>query len=171
MDTVIRHVEPEDFEAVRRIYAGLHAVAGTMQIPYPSAAMWRKRIADSAPEHRGLVCVANEEIVGHLSLSTIARPRRAHVAHLGIAVRDDWQGRGIGTRLMDAALSLADGWLNVLRIELTVYADNAAARRLYEKFGFVVEGRHLAYALRDGAYVDALSMARLHPRPPTLRGQ
>jgi putative acetyltransferase len=39
---------------------------------------------------------------------------------------------------------------------------------LYRRHGFVVEGTHRAYALRDGAYVDALSMARLHPRPPVL---
>ena len=38
----------------------------------------------------------------------------------------------------------------VLRIELTVYTDNAAAIALYRKFGFEIEGTHRAYALRDG---------------------
>ena len=57
---------------------------------------------------------------------------------------------------------------DVLRLELTVYVDNARAIALYRKFGFEVEGTHRAYALRDGAYVDALCMARLHPNPPTL---
>jgi putative acetyltransferase len=32
---------------------------------------------------------------------------------------------------------------------------------LYRKFGFVEEGLLHAYAYRDGAYVDALAMARL----------
>ena len=45
--------------------------------------------------------------------------------------------------------------------KLTVYADNEPAIRLYEKFGFCVEGRFARYALRDGRYVDALPMARL----------
>jgi len=54
----------------------------------------------------------------------------------------------------------------VLRLELTVYADNARAIALYESLGFRHEGRHVGYALRDGHYVDALSMARLHPDPP-----
>jgi putative acetyltransferase len=43
-----------------------------------------------------------------------------------MAVRDDWQGKGVGTALMEAALDLADNWLNLTRIELTVYVDNAA---------------------------------------------
>jgi putative acetyltransferase len=83
-------------------------------------------------------------------------------------VRDDWQGRGVGTRLMTTLLDLADNWLGALRIELTVYTDNAGAIALYKKFGFLVEGTHRAFALREGQFVDALAMARLHPRPPQL---
>jgi putative acetyltransferase len=64
---------------------------------------------------------------------------------------------------MEAALDLADNWLNLTRIELRVYVDNAAAITLYEKFGFEVEGTHRRLAFRDGEYVDAYSMARLKP--------
>ena len=62
----------------------------------------------------------------------------------------------------------ADRWMGVLRLELIVYADNDGAIALYRNFGFEVEGRHRGYALRDGRYVDAFSMARLHPSPPLL---
>ncbi len=78
-----------------------------------------------------------------------------------MAVRDDWQGKGVGTALMEAALDLADNWLNLTRIELRVYVDNAAAIALYEKFGFEVEGTHRRLAFRDGEYVDSYSMARV----------
>ena len=78
------------------------------------------------------------------------------------------QGQGVGTALMQALVDDADRWAQVLRLELTVYADNARAIALYRKFGFEVEGTHRAYALRDGACVDALAMARLHPSPPTV---
>jgi GNAT superfamily N-acetyltransferase len=43
-----------------------------------------------------------------------------------MAVRDDWQGRGVGTESLRAALDLADNGLNLSRVELTVYTDNAA---------------------------------------------
>jgi putative acetyltransferase len=42
-----------------------------------------------------------------------------------------------------------------------VYADNEAAHRLYHKFGFETEGRLRDYAVRDGAFVDTLTMARI----------
>jgi putative acetyltransferase len=62
---------------------------------------------------------------------------------------------------MEAALDLADNWLNLTRIALTVYTDNKAALALYKKFGFEIEGTHRRYAFRDGGYVDAYSMARI----------
>ena len=46
-------------------------------------------------------------------------------------------------------------------------SDNAAALRLYRKFGFEIEGTHRGFALRDGI-VDAYAMARLHPAPPAI---
>jgi L-phenylalanine/L-methionine N-acetyltransferase len=71
---------------------------------------------------------------------------------------------GAGHGLTDAA----DRWLGILRIELTVFTDNARAIALYRRYGFVLEGTHRAYALRDGAYADVHAMARLHPNPPRL---
>ncbi len=78
-----------------------------------------------------------------------------------MAVRDDWQGKGVGTALMEAVLDLADNWLNLTRIELSVYTDNAAGDALYKKFGFEIEGTHRRYAFRNGEYTDAYSMARI----------
>ncbi len=111
---------------------------------------------------------ADDEIIGHAGLHGNKNLRRQHAWGLGISVRDDWQRRGVGTRLMETMIELADHWLGALRIELTVFTDNAAALALYRKFGFEVEGVHRAYALRDGAYADVTAMARLHPRPPQI---
>jgi putative acetyltransferase len=70
-------------------------------------------------------------------------------------------GRGVSTALMEVALDLAENWLNLTRVELTVYVDNAAGVALYKSFGFEVEGAHRRFAFRDGKYVDAYSMARI----------
>jgi L-phenylalanine/L-methionine N-acetyltransferase len=76
-----------------------------------------------------------------------------------MAVRDEWQGKEVGTALLRAALDLANDWLNLTRVELRVYTDNAAAIALYEKFGFGIEGTNHRFAFRDGRYVDSYSMA------------
>lgn len=69
---------------------------------------------------------------------------------------------------MAAMCDYADRWAGILRLELTVFVDNAPAIALYRKFGFEVEGTQRAYALRDGEYADVYAMARLHPQPPVL---
>ena len=163
MSITIRRTEPSDYEAVQHIFTGPKAVWGTLQLPFPSAEQWRKRLAEPPEGLFSLVaCVDNNEVVGQLGLHTFPqRPRRRHVGQIGMAVRDDWQGKGVGTVLMQAAVDLADKWLNLTRLELEVYIDNGPAIRLYEKFGFTIEGTLVDYAFRDGHYVDTYMMARL----------
>jgi len=107
-------------------------------------------------------CVKNDEVVGQLSLNTfLNHPRRKHVGQIGMAVRDDWQGKGVGTALMEAVIDLADNWLNLTRLELEVFVDNTPAIKLYEKWDFKTEGTLVDYAFRGGEYVDTYIMARL----------
>ncbi len=158
----VRHAEPGDYEAMHRIMSGPQAAAGTLQLPLQSAETWRKRLAEPPDGLFMLVACAEEEVVGNLGLETSPNhPRMRHVGSIGMAVRDDWQGKGVGTALMEAALDLADNWLNLTRIELRVYVDNSAAVALYERFGFEIEGTHRRLAFRNGEYVDAYSMARI----------
>ncbi len=166
MDIVVRRAEPDDYEAFWRIYQDESAYTGTLQLPLPSRDMWRKRLAEPVEGDFIFAAVAGGEVVGNAGLHHFKQARRAHAMHLGIAVRSDFQSKGVGAALMKAMVDLADGWLNVIRLELTVYTDNEAAIALYRKFGFEVEGTHKAYALRAGRYVDSLSMARLRPKPP-----
>lgn len=77
-----------------------------------------------------------------------------------MAVRDDWQGKGVGSALLKAAIDLADNWLNLTRLELEVFTDNEAAVQLYMKFDFEVKGLLREYGFRNGKYVDVYAMAR-----------
>lgn len=160
----IRRAEPEDFAAVQAIYAGPAAQAGTLQLPFPSLDLWRQRLQAVDPNAHLLLACAAGEVVGQLGLYVLGNPRRRHVGDLGMGVRDDWQGQGVGTALLRAAIGLADGWLQLRRLELQVYADNVAGIALYSGHGFVEEGRHRDFAYREGAYVDAISLARVKPR-------
>ena len=161
----IRRAEPADFEQVWRIYFEPGAYGGTLQLPLPSKELWRKRLAETPESDFMLVACIGDEIVGNAGLHAMRQQRRAHAMHLGLAVRDDRTGRGVGSALLEAIVGIADGWLPAFRLELTVYTDNAAAIALYRKFGFEIEGTHKAYALRDGRYVDAHCMARIKPKP------
>ena len=165
MDITIRRAEPEDYEGMWRTFSEPGAYSGTLQAPHPSREAWKKRLAERSERDVLLVACVDGEIVGNAGLHHHPNPRRAHSMDIGMAVRDDFAGRGVGSALMRELVSLADGWLNVFRLELTVYVDNPRAIALYRKFGFEVEGTHKAYALRDGQYVDAHFMARVRPKP------
>lgn len=109
METVVeikvRHVEPEDYREFHRIFSGSRAIAGTLQLPLPSAEAWRKRLTGPPEGLYSLVACVDGEVVGSLSVETYpSRARRRHVASIGMAVRDDWQGKGVGSALMRAGL-------------------------------------------------------------------
>ena len=156
----IRSAEPSDAEALAAIFACPRVIANTLQIPYRSLESRRARLQPDESQHR-LVAEIDGRVVGMLGLHLEQNPRRRDCAWFGMSVHDDYQGQGVGSALMAAMLDLADNWLGLRRIELTVYTDNAPAIRLYEKFGFLIEGTGRAYALRAGSYVDAYFMARL----------
>lgn len=162
MTVVIRRVEPADYKALRQVYTGPRVIWGTLQLPFPSEEMWRKRLEETSDEMFILVACIEDELVGQLNIHTFPnRPRRKHAGHIGMVVRDDFQGQGVGAELMRAAVDVADNWLNLLRLELTVFVDNEPAIQLYKKNGFVVEGTLSQYAFRAGQYIDVFTMARL----------
>lgn len=160
---LIRRLQIADASAVARIFEGPRVLRGTLQVPFPSADQWQRRLtADLESGVISLVATVQGEIVGLVGLHTHPGiPRRQHSAELGLSVQDDWQGRGIGTALLRAALDLADHWLQLRRISLNVFTDNEPAIRLYRRHGFETEGTQRNFAFREGAYVDALLMARL----------
>jgi putative acetyltransferase len=172
MAVTVRRATTKDAAAFARMMGDPAVYAGLMQLPFPSEEMWSQRLTDSlAPGKADVLLVAEEggEVIGSAGMHPAgAALRRRHVMMIGISVAREAQGRGVGSALMAAMCDYADRWAGVLRLELTVYADNDRAIALYRKFGFEIEGTHRAYAMRDGQYVDALCMARLHPNPPRL---
>lgn len=170
----VRRVTTQDAGAWTRVLADPAVFPGTLQLPYPSVEAWSVRLAEmQQPGKADLLLVAERggEVVGGAGLHPVGPSlRRRHAMMLGLNVLSSAQGQGVGTALMQALCEYADRWAQVLRLELTVFADNVRAIALYRRFGFEVEGTHRAFALRDGVYVDALAMARLHPNPPRLPG-
>src|SRR5262249_57996197 len=108
-----RRAEPSDYEAVQQIFSGPKAIWGTLQSPSSSVEQWRKRLAEPPEGLVSLVACVESEVVGQLSLQTFpTRPRRRHVGHIGMAVRDDWRGKGAGAALLRGAGALSDKWGN-----------------------------------------------------------
>jgi putative acetyltransferase len=172
MTITIRRARPDDAADLARIMGDPAVYPDLMQMPHTNEDIWRARLIDGAVPGKldlSLVAERGGEVVGSAGLHPAGpAARRRHVMTMGISVASDAQGQGVGTALMQAMCDYADRWMGVLRIELTVYVDNVRAIALYRRFGFDMEGRHRGYAMRDGRYIDAFAMARVHPSPPAI---
>jgi putative acetyltransferase len=157
----IRAMTDDDLPATTAIRVHPAVARNLLATPYESVERWRK-LRETAPAVHMLVACAGSGVVGQAGIHPKPLPRVAHGAKLGIMVHPDWHGQGVGTALLAALTDLADNWLNLRRLELEVYPDNAPALALYEKFGFRSEGLLVRDAVRDGRLVDSLAMARLH---------
>ncbi|GAP35927.1 GNAT family N-acetyltransferase [Piscinibacter sakaiensis] len=170
----VRRAGLDDAAALARIMGHPQVYRGLLQLPYADEALWRGRLAERfRPDQPDLLLVAELDgrVEGSAGLHPDGpNPRRRHAMYLGISVHPEAQGRGVGSALMAALCELADRWLGLRRLELTVFVDNARAIALYERFGFVTEGRLRGYALRDGRYEDVLTMARCTAGPVAADG-
>lgn len=82
-------------------------------------------------------------------------------AEIGMAVRREWRGRGVGSALLDAAEEWARG-NGVHKLSLDVFVHNERAIGLYRKHGFVEEGRRVKhYRRKSGELWDSLEMGKL----------
>jgi L-phenylalanine/L-methionine N-acetyltransferase len=160
----VRASETSDVEAIAGIMNQPGVRRNTLGSGYRTTEATAAWFAGLPKRSINLCAELDGQVVGHAGL-LIAPPRRAHSAGLGIGVHDAFQGRGIGTALLAALVECADLALGLRRLELTVFAGNAAAIALYRRFGFVEEGRSRGYAMRDGVLADVLHMARLADAP------
>ncbi len=161
MSPVIRHAEPADIAAIKAIYDHPTVYANTLQLPYQPEAKWQSLFAQQAGFYN-LVAELEGQVVGQLGLQVMQNPRRRHVAEIGMGVAEPFQGQGIGSALLRAALDLADNWLALRRIELMVYSSNDSAIALYERFGFEIEAELTDYAFQYGNFINALVMVRIN---------
>lgn len=148
-------------EGVTALYNAPSVARQVLQMPFQSADIWRKRLDASNERLVSLVALHEGAVVGQGALEQCARIRRSHCGSIGAGVAQDWQGQGVGRQILTGLLDIADNWMKLRRVELMVYADNQAAVILYEKLGFETEGLLRDYAIRDGQFTDALTMARI----------
>lgn len=152
-------------EGITALYNDPAVARQVLQMPFQSTEVWRQRLMADNEGAVKLVALHQGSIIGNIGLEQFSRIRRSHAGSFGMGVAVAWQGKGVGSKLLVAALDIADNWMNLHRVELSVYADNEAAIGLYRKFGFETEGLFRDYAVRDGQWVDTLSMARLRLPP------
>ncbi|MEO1236456.1 MAG: GNAT family protein [Planctomycetota bacterium] len=116
---------------------------------------------DAARGDLWLIAESGPRVVGSLNVSRVRRSRLAHVSLLGMTLRPEFRGVGLGSAMMDALIEWAESHPVTELLQLEVYADNERAQRLYRRVGFTEAGRiPRRMKFGPGHYKDAVMMYR-----------
>ena len=108
-----------------------------------------------------LVCLVGGEIAGNCQITWKTGINTRHRADVAIALKRKYWGLGIGTRLFEEMIRIAEANPNILQMELEFIEGNSRARALYEKMGFRITGvRPNAIRLKDGTLLGEYTMIR-----------
>ena len=109
-----------------------------------------------------LLALLNDEIAGLVNITADQRKRVRHIGDLFIVIGKKYWNNGLGSLLLEEVVEWAQASGILRRLQLTVQTRNQAAVHLYQKNGFVIEGRPERGAyIGEGEFIDVYLMGRL----------
>lgn len=108
-----------------------------------------------------LVCVVDGKVAGNCDVQWSRMIKLRHRASVSLALMKEFWGLGIGTRMLQELIRIAEADENILQIELDFIEGNDRARALYEKMGFRITGmKPDGIRLKSGKLLNEYSMIR-----------
>jgi RimJ/RimL family protein N-acetyltransferase len=164
---IIRSAEPDDaakviayMQAVTRESDFLLIEPDEFKMTEDEERQWIQYHLDS-PGKICLVTEASGVVIGSLGCENGQRRRAVHRGTFGMSVLKEWQGQGVGRAMLECLLEWAKANPLIEKVGLGVFASNESAIRLYQKFGFVEEGRQPKdIKTGPGKYHDVILMYR-----------
>jgi putative acetyltransferase len=154
----IRKFRISDKEKLIEMYESLSDDAVRWGLPPYNRERLEKGWLSNLQNLIAIVAFYKDKIVGHAQIFKFPNPRRKGTGDLIIYLHQDFHNVGLGTAMLTKLIELAKEE-GLHRVGLDVIADNKPAIRLYQKFGFKVEGvKKEAYFGEDGKYHDELVM-------------
>lgn len=108
-----------------------------------------------------LVCDVDGVIAGNCIIHFNDRIKTRHRGEVAIALMKEFWNQGIGTKMFEEMIRIAEKRPEVLQLELDFVEGNSRARALYEKMGFRITGvRPNAIRLKNGEFRNEYMMIR-----------
>ena len=116
---------------------------------------------NASPNEAMIMCVVDSRVVGNCEISFFRGMKTRHRASIGIALISEFWNQGIGTKMFEEMIRLAETREEVTQLELEFVEGNARARHLYEKMGFRIAGVHPnAIRLKNGTLLNNYLMIK-----------
>ncbi len=142
---------PDDPEVqqLAQDYQILKNLSETKIHPQPMPSRWCFRIEQ------------DNKLIGEIRLQNIKWLNRK--AEISLFLAGDEQGKGVGTTVLRILINFAFQNLNLFRLEAEVADYNEGGKQLFEKMGFVTEGRLRQAKYVNGQYHDIIRYGLLKP--------
>lgn len=109
-----------------------------------------------------LLALLDGEIAGLVNITADQRKRVCHIGDLFIVIAKKYWNQGLGSILLEETIEWAQASGFIRRLQLTVQTRNQAAVHLYQKHGFMIEGKQERGAyIEEGKFIDVYLMGRL----------
>lgn len=115
------------------------------------------RVGSWAEQSAAIVAAGDKEVTGQLT-ATRHHSIYRHTAELGMSVKAELRGKGVGSELVEGAKDWANRF-GVEKLVLNVVPRNTRAVRFYEKMGFQAEGYRIRHAKLSYGYEDLIEMS------------
>jgi RimJ/RimL family protein N-acetyltransferase len=161
---LLRHVEVSDAARVIEFVHGF--VYDEEYVPLvegefnPTLEEEEQLLSNYVERSNALFLVAEFEgkIVGNINVDGNQRQIMRHTAVFGMGMHKEWQSCGLGTAILEVAISWAKSNAELEILFLQVYAENEAGLALYRKMGFIQHGRIPNFFKQNGRYHDEIAM-------------
>lgn len=152
-------------ECVLRLTGSVHtseAATGRSPVLTEATRRWYETRADQSDRlDLAIVESVSDRCVGEVVLNEWEPENQS--CNFRILIGPGGRDRGLGSQATSLILEHTFTATDLYRIELEVYASNPRAQHVYERAGFVVEGRRRSAFVFDGQRIDAITMAVLRP--------
>ena len=173
---------PSAAERIRNYYVGNRSFHAEWDPPRPrgfySAEYWKQRLKQNRYDYtcdvsmRLFLFEGNHHgpVVGTANFSSFVRgPFLA--CRLGYGLGEDFEGQGLMTEALRAALDHVFSELGFHRVEANYVPTNERSGRLLRRLGFTVEGYARDYLYIDGAWRDHVLTSLTTPNPQSPMAQ
>lgn len=113
-----------------------------------------------ANDYAQYYAIDGDKVVGWCDIVPKSYEGFTHVGVLGMGLLREYRNQDIGSKLLEKAVEHSAKKNGIEKVELEVFESNINAIRLYEKHGFVCEGKRIRSRKLDGVYDNLLMMAR-----------
>ena len=152
MEIKIREIEVEDYKELldfmKKVKGETNFLRGypnEIKMSYEDEKEHIKKVKSSETSNY-FVVMKNNKMIGCIGFNGNTARKMKHYGTIGISVLKEYWGRGIATTLLEKLISWSKE-KGIKKINLDVFENNERAIKLYEKFGFKLEG-----CIEDGIF-------------------